>query len=79
MNTVVFSTQKPTAEKFGDLVSLESGIRAGRPGSDPRQGRERDFYLRYSVQTGSGVYPATYPVDNEERRCYFLGGKAAET
>jgi len=38
--------------------------------------RAGNFSLHHSVQTGSGAYPASYPVGS---RGYFLGGKAVGT
>jgi hypothetical protein len=40
------------------------GLRAGRPGFDFR--KEHDLSVLNSVQTGYGIYPASYPINNED-------------
>jgi hypothetical protein len=38
---------------------MQQWVTAGRPGFDSLQGQE--FSLVHSIQTGSGVHPASYP------------------
>jgi hypothetical protein len=45
----------------GSLVSIATRLRAGRPGFDSRLGMW-NLLFRHSVQTISGVHPASYPM-----------------
>jgi hypothetical protein len=69
------STVSNTTDNIDEVWIVQSvSRRAGRPGFDSRQGQE--FYFLQSVQIGSGVHPASYPIDAGGS---FPGGKAAET
>jgi hypothetical protein len=46
----------------GSSVTIETGLRAGRPGFSSRQGQWWDFFVRHRVQTVSEAHLVFYPV-----------------
>jgi hypothetical protein len=58
--------------RWDKLSGITLGYGLDDPGFESRQGL--NSFLRHSVQTGFGVYPASYPMGT---RGSFPGGKAA--
>jgi hypothetical protein len=64
----------PLTEEGAWILSRYSDrLQAGQPGFD--RGRDRRYFLRHSVQTGSGAHPASYVMGTGGS---FPGSKAAE-